>query len=102
MLTRDENELFQEIMSKGLISKAGGRFKAGVIIANCKAVTVAARQGEAIMHKAEADAAQKHKDEEKSDLSSAWDAYKQWGNKGRKVTVVRRMPSQLYECCCQG
>ena len=35
-------------MSKGLISKAGGLFKAGVIIANCKAVTAAARQGEAI------------------------------------------------------
>jgi len=42
-LTRDENELVEEILSKRLISKAGGLFKAGVIIANCKAVTVAAR-----------------------------------------------------------
>ena len=86
-LTRDEHELVEEIMSKGLISKAGGLFKAGVIIANCKAVTVAARRGEAIKRQAEADAAQKRKDKEKSDLSSARDAYKRWDDKGRKVTV---------------
>ena len=42
-ITRDEDKLVEEIMSKGLVSKAGGLFKAGVIIANCRVVTIAAR-----------------------------------------------------------
>ena len=86
-LTRNEDELVEEIMSKGLVSKAGGLFKAGVIIANCRVVTAAARRGEALKHQAEADAVQKHEAKAKSDLSSARDAYRRWEDKGRKQTV---------------
>ena len=86
-LTRDEDELVEEIMSKGLVSKAGGLFKAGVIIANCRVVTTAARRGEALKHQAEADAVRKRQDKAKSGLSSAQDAYKRWEDKGREQTV---------------
>ena len=74
-------------MDKKLITKAGGLFKAGVIIANCRVVTAAARRGEALKLQAEADAVRKRQEKAKSDLSSARDAYKRWEDKGRKQTV---------------
>ncbi len=41
VLTKDEEELIKEIMEKKIISKAGGLYKVGIIIANCRAATQA-------------------------------------------------------------
>jgi len=41
-LTMEEEDLIEEIVGKKIISLAGGLYKAGVVIANCRAVTQAA------------------------------------------------------------
>ncbi len=86
-LTKDEEELIKEIMEKMIISKAGGLYKVGMIIANCRAATQAAQQDQASRLQTNAEAIQKHKAKEKSDLALAWVAFQHWVDKGKKVTV---------------
>jgi hypothetical protein len=87
VLAKDEEELIKEIMEKKIISKAGGLYKVGVIIANCRVATQAAQQDQASKRQMDAEAIQKCKAKEKSDLTLARDAFQCWVDKGRKVTL---------------
>ena len=70
-----------------IISKAEGLYKVGVIIANCRVATQAARRDQASKRQMDAEAIQKCKANEKSDLTLARDAFQCWVDKGRKVTL---------------
>ena len=54
-VTADEEELIGRIVDKKLITKAGGLFKCGVIIANCCAVTAATKKVKELEVKAKED-----------------------------------------------
>ena len=86
-LSKDEEALVKEIVEKKIISKAGGLYKVGVIIANCRAVTKAARQDHVSRLQSSAEAIQKRKAKEKSDLALARGAFQRWVNKGRMATA---------------
>ena len=86
-LNKDEEELIEEIVEKRIISKAGGLYKVGVIIANCRAATEAGRRSLASMRQTIDEGIEKRKTKEKSDRSHARAAYQRWVDKGRKVTL---------------
>ncbi len=87
VLNKDEEELIEEIMEKRIISMAGGLYKVGVIIANCRAATQAGQQSLASMRQTIDEGIEKRKTKEKSDCSHARAAFWRWVDKGRKVTL---------------
>ena len=102
-------------MGKKIISSAGGLYKAGVVIVNCRAVTQAARQSQAALLEAIEENLEKRKAKERLDRLNARAAFRKWVDQGRngltregrrprtetQTSSLRRTPSLSYECCSQ-
>ena len=85
----EEEDLIEEIVGKKIISSAGGLYKAGVVIANCRAVTQAARRSQALSLEAIGENLEKRKAKERLDRSNARAAFRKWVDQGRKETEDR-------------
>ncbi len=66
-------------MGKKIISSAGGLYKAGVVIANCRAVTQAARRSQAVLLEAIGENLEKRKAKERLDRLNARAAFWEMG-----------------------
>ena len=88
-LTMEEEDLIEEIVGKKIISSAGGLYKAGVVIANCRAVTQAARRSQAALLEAIGENLEKRKAKERLDRLNARAAFRKWVDQGRKETEDR-------------
>jgi hypothetical protein len=62
-------------------TKAGGLFKCGIIIANCRAVTLATQKIKEMDAKAKEEVVKRKKARDDSDLSRAREAYSRWSEK---------------------
>jgi hypothetical protein len=85
----EEEDLIKEIVGKKIISSAGGLYKAGIVIANCRAVTQAARRSQALSLEAIGENLEKRKAKERLDRSNARAAFRKWVDQGRKETEDR-------------
>jgi hypothetical protein len=88
-LTMEEEDLIKDIVGKKIISSAGGLYKAGIVIANCRAVTQAAQRSQAALLEAIGENLEKRKAKERLDRLNARAAFRKWVDQGRKETEDR-------------